>query len=554
MLGTPRKTPTAIRRARNPTSEVCFTRTSCHYEQGTWSEAINSADVNQAVLRNILSNYAGKIVTLGVWFVLTPFILAQLGDAVFGLWVLVGSIAGYGGLFDLGIAGAVVKYTAEYHAKGADEEGSRVIATALCVYAILGLIVFGFAVALAPSFPDLFNVPVGQRATAVTLVWLSGLGIGLSLPLGTAAAVLRGLQRFDLVNLLTSISTLLYASSTVVVLLSGGGVLGLVIVGIVVNLIMQIPSLWLIHRVAPDLLVGSRGVSLRMARVVFGFSSTLFFLNLNGYLETKTDEIVIGAALPLSAVTPYNLARKLGMLPQMLTEQFLSLILPLASVLDAKNDAVQLRALYIASTRVTLGLVLPLSVILAVAADSILALWVGSSYAKYAYLVVLFAIVSVIDTSQWPAGLVLQGMARHRWLALGSLASGITNLVLSLALVHGYELTGVAIGTLIPTTIVCLGFVLPYAMKALGVSPSVVFRQMFAPAIFPLVPMLIAIAMMKASLGTNSFLSLTAVSSAGLVIYGLGYASIGVNSVETHALRNVAVRALRCAKMRLTFS
>ena len=33
------------------------------------------------VLINTLSNYGGKIVTLGIWFFLTPFILNRLGQS-----------------------------------------------------------------------------------------------------------------------------------------------------------------------------------------------------------------------------------------------------------------------------------------------------------------------------------------------------------------------------------------------------------------------------------------------------------------------------------------
>jgi O-antigen/teichoic acid export membrane protein len=512
------------------------------------------AVVNRAVLRNTVSNYAGKIGTLGIWFLLTPFILSRLGVTMFGLWVLVGSIAAYGSLFDLGIAGAVVKYTAEYHAKGDDYRASSLIATALILYTFLGLIVFAIVVLLAPTFPILFNIPQEQRSTAVSLILLSGLGAGLSIPLGTAAAVLRGLQRFDLVNLISITGTLLYASSAIIALILGGGVIALVAGGILVNLVMQIPSVWLVHRVAPDLRFRWRGTDLRMVRTVVNFSSTLFVLNLNGYLETKTDEIVIGASLPVSAVTPYNIARKLGMLPQMLTEQFLSLIMPLASVLHTKNDPARLRSLYIVSTRVTLALVVPLGFILAIWADSILTIWIGPSFAKYAYLVIIFTVVSIIDTSQWPAGLVLQGMARHKLLALGSLASGITNVALSLVLVRMYGLAGVAVGTLIPTTAVCLGFVFPYAMKSLGVSPRVAIREMIAPALLPSVPMLIAMGFMKALPGTQSLVFMMSVSSAGLVIYAFGYLSIGGDSIEGQAIRRSALGAFKHAKMRLRFS
>ena len=51
------------------------------------------------MLINILSNYAGKVYTLAVWFFLTPFIIHQLGPSDYGLWVLIGSVAAYGALF-----------------------------------------------------------------------------------------------------------------------------------------------------------------------------------------------------------------------------------------------------------------------------------------------------------------------------------------------------------------------------------------------------------------------------------------------------------------------
>jgi O-antigen/teichoic acid export membrane protein len=76
---------------------------------------------------------------------------------------------------------------------------------------------------------------------------------------------------------------------------------------------------------------------------------------MGGQLESKTDEIVIGAFLPVSAVTPYHLARKLSTIPQMIADQFLSLLLPLASELHAGNEQARLRSLYIISTRVTVG-------------------------------------------------------------------------------------------------------------------------------------------------------------------------------------------------------
>ena len=38
------------------------------------------------------TNFVGKAIALGTWFLLTPFILDRLGPVAYGVWVLVGSI------------------------------------------------------------------------------------------------------------------------------------------------------------------------------------------------------------------------------------------------------------------------------------------------------------------------------------------------------------------------------------------------------------------------------------------------------------------------------
>src|SRR5258707_7876801 len=145
--------------------------------------------LNRHVLRNSLSNYIGKFVSLGTWFLLTPFLLSRLEASTYGLWVLVGSVVAYGSLFDFGIAAAITKYMAEYHARGEYAEARELIATALCLYTLLGIIVSAIALLIGPIAARLFNVPEAQRSLTLSLVVVSGLGVGLSIPSAASFAI-----------------------------------------------------------------------------------------------------------------------------------------------------------------------------------------------------------------------------------------------------------------------------------------------------------------------------------------------------------------------------
>ena len=486
----------------------------------------------QRVVRNILSNYGGAIISLGTGFFLTPFILHHLGPSDFGLWTLVGTAMIYGSLLDFGIGSAVVKYIAEYSAKGDFKEARSLVATASCLYTALGLIIITVTIGIALFVPKIVDVPPDQGATFTWFLLLAGLKIGISIPCTTAMAVLRGLQRYDITNLINSLGTILSAVATVITLLLGGGVLGLMGVSIAVTIALQACAIWFIRTIMPQLHFGWLRAKRRMVRALVSFSWSLFVTEFSGCLQTKTDEFVIAASLSISAVAPYAIARRLSELAQLLTDQVMKVILPLASELHAEDDRARLHSLYFISTRLTLAAFLPVGCTLIVLSKPILTAWVGAAYADHAPLVIILTLASLITTSMWPAAAIIQSMTRHRPLAAMSLGSGLANCALSLALVHPFGLTGVALGTLIPTAVECLGFVLPYTTRVIGVNCSQICKKIVLPALLPVIPMVVALYLFQWAVEPSSLIALFVVIALGLLVYVLGYLHLGANKLE----------------------
>lgn len=515
------------------------------------ADAEKDAFIRRRVIVNTASNYVAKILTLSVWFFLTPFLLRQLGINDYGLWVLISSITAYGSLLDFGIATAVTKYIAQFHAEGRIEQARSLVSTTLWLYMGLGLLAILLSAILAPIIPGLLNIPNDQRSTASWLMLLSGISVGVSLPSATSIFVLRGLHRFDLANLVGITGMTLFTIATVSVLLLGGGLVGMVAVGIPVTLVTQIPAIWLIRRTAPGLHFGLRYSDRSLFKTLMSFSSALFVINVANQIQTKTDEIVIGAFMPIANVAPYSIARRLSEMPQLLTEQFMKVIIPLASQLDAENDHVRLRTLYLASSRITLAIFLPLALGVIILAQPFLRAWVGAPYDQYAYLVVILTLASLIDTSQWPAGAILQGIGRHRLLAIIVLGAAFANLGLSLGLVRVLGLAGVALGTLIPATIEGLFFVLPYVMRVNRINYRTILTEIYLPAFLPALPMAITLYVLREIAQPVSLFSIAAVGGIGLLVYVIGYMVFGAGRVERELGRDVWHGALRFTRQRL---
>lgn len=487
------------------------------------SEPIYQDPLPRRVFFNTLSNYASRTLILGLSFLLTPVILRQLGDAQYGLALLVGSVVTSAGLLEFGIGSTVTKYVAEYQALQAWDQAEVLIGNATWVYSIVGMILIAVSVLIAPYFATWFNLPSEQRAIAMWLVVASGIGVGLSLPCTTARAVLQGLQRFDLVNVISVSNSIVSTGLTVIVLMLGGGVVGMVVVNVVVTLLAQGMAFWMARRAAPQLRFRWQWADQKVIWRILYFSSGLFINNMAGQIKTRTDEVVIGVYLPVNNVATYAIARRLGEIPLLLTDQFVKVLMPLASHLDAARDRSQLRELYLSSTRLTLAIAVPFSFLVILFARSFLTLWLGAIYASAAPLVFILTLASLIDVSQWPIGSLAQGMAQHRPLALVSLFMAFANLSLSLWLIRFYGVVGVALGTLIPIVVEALVFVIPYGLYISEVDLRTMLKESVWPVILPVASMMIVGYGLREITRTDSWLGLSFISVIVLVVYGVVY-------------------------------
>ena len=496
------------------------------------------------VLRSITANYVGRFIGMGIWFLLTPFVLHRLGTAGYGLWVLAGAIVGYGSLLDLGITSAINRYVAEHTARGEHASARVLVATSLWIYTAIGLVVLLPTAILASLATPYAWVPNADPATTTSLIWLIGVTIAITIPCIAATATLEGLQRYDLTSLATTIGNIVGAGLTLAVLFAGGGLLGVVAINIPSTLLTAAIVVWSIRRVAPELRFGWGRPSRAAAATIWSFSWSLLLGRVAKRVKTRTDEVVVAAFLPISAVAPYAVAHKASDLAQNLAYQFLRVLLPLASEVHASGDPRRLRALVLTSTRLGLAFFAPIGCTLAVLAGPLLTLWVGSQCADQANLVVILTLANLFETAVWPAVVATQGMNRHRPVAIASLVSALANLLLSIALVRPLGLAGVALGTLIPTSIECLAVVVPYSMRVIGIDARDAFRQVVVPSLAPAIPTLLTLWVAQRALAPSSWTSLLALAALGFLTYLLAYLAVGAGKEERH----LAVRAIRQAR------
>src|SRR3954471_13427450 len=137
------------------------------------------------ILKNVGSSWFALGVNVLVGIFLSPYILHRLGDDAFGLWILIFSVTGYYGLFDLGIRSSIVRYIAKYSATDSRDELYRLVNTAMCGYSIIATVAMTVTLITTYYVHSIFpKIPAASVPTARWLLLMVGTSVSVGFPLG----------------------------------------------------------------------------------------------------------------------------------------------------------------------------------------------------------------------------------------------------------------------------------------------------------------------------------------------------------------------------------
>jgi O-antigen/teichoic acid export membrane protein len=451
---------------RNPSTQAQTTETV------TSSAVASAVTKRSSVVRNVLSNWSGYIFSVVVSFFLAPYVVNHLGTTAYGVWSLVISLTGYLGLLDLGVRGAVTRYVARFHAQADHQRSSQVASAAMAIFGGSGLATISVSLLLAISIVGRMNIPAEYLTAARSVLVLTGISIAVSLINGVYGGMLIALQRFDLSNGIEVVTAGLRAVAIVVALNRGEGLVTLAGIQVGFTLLRLLANVVFLHKLYPQVRVRPRSADAQNLRLIFSFSVFSCLLHASRNLIYDSDLVVIGAYLPVTAVTFYAIGGNLVDYARALISGISQTMTPLASSLEAKQGAAGVRELLLKSSPWGTIVALPIAITFLIRGNSFIELWMGAQFAESSGDVLkILAIVMLFGASGSIVGSVLLGISRHKPLVPAFVAEGLCNLGLSIWLVHKMGIIGVAWGTLIPSLFTNFAFIPWYVRRVLGVSP-----------------------------------------------------------------------------------
>jgi len=401
------------------------------------------------IIRGIWISYLQMFVGIIFSFLLTPIKIRYLGQYVYGLWVTLGSAVGYLGLFNFGMSTATIKYTAEYHARNEQEILNKTISSILVVFILIGIFIILICAGLTPFLPHIFNL-TGDLVSVGKIVFLiMGLNLVLGLLGNIFGNIIYGYQRVDIRNTYSIIQGIANALLVITLLRLGFGIIGLAIASLLSILIVSVLYLLFIHHSNYGIIIHPRLVDFKIFKEIVPYSIRSFVLGLTTQICFKTDNIVIGALLLVSLVTPYSVAYHLCFTVTTLIMKIPYAIFPTFTKLYTLKDINSLRSLFLKTVKISVAIFVPFAVFIAIFGHSFINLWVGEeNYVGTSVLLVLI-FINFLHAFAGPAGAILQGIGKNKEIMYSNVVMAVLNLMLSIIMAQKIGLIGVALGTLI---------------------------------------------------------------------------------------------------------
>ena len=420
------------------------------------------------MFKSVASNWTLNLLQMAAMLWLSPFIIEQLGPAPNGLWVAIGSYTGILSLLILGVPMASVRAIAQAVARNDVAAERRAISTCFGICLFLGLCALLCAALLYLLFDArVLGVTDGARLAFAIVGLQVACGFVMRLPYG----ILEAHGEFGLRNLVMSGELVLRVGLTAL-LLSWRPELPMLALVLVACMLAEFTLCLLVIRSRhPGLAFSLASFDRESVRPILSFGVFALLLNVGSLLAFRLDGLVITAYLPPEAATDFDVGNKFFD-PLM---QFLigigAVLMPAATRLRTTGDSIALRNLFLDWSRLALSIVLLVSIYLLVLGPAFLGWWIGPDYEFRSgpVLRVLTASFLFYLPVRGVALPVLLGLGKPRAPAIALLAMGLLNLALSLALVHPYDIVGVAFGTAIPNVLFAL-YVLVLACRELSIS------------------------------------------------------------------------------------
>lgn len=451
---------------------------------------------SKRLVHNTIFNVITLISGAVIGFFLIRFCLVHLGEAKYGLWVLIGSIFQYRRLLDMGMNSSINRYIPVGLAKNDRDAIQRILSTSFFFFSALAVVLAVVCLIIYQHIDTWFTISSDLIGTAGLLVLVVGASFAVAMPLQLSGALLSGLQRYDLLNIAELVMLVVRTTLVVILLRQGYGLLTMgMLFGISEILVRTVQFVWA-RRLLPDVPITLRKVDFHLLREMLAYGINTFLYTTAVLIICKASDVVIAIFIGTAEVGQFAVALAGVLLLSQFLRAFTAAIKPAVSDLDARDEHARVREISFLMQKYTLLLIIPAACFLIVMGREFLQVWVGEKFPEpdtLHTLSVILAILTVghaLQLSQHSNFVVLVGKGQHRLFGVFTAVMALLCVGASVASIRLFNLglVGVAWSNCVPMALMSIVILPAYFNRKMNVSLRESVTRSWRPAVLGCLP------------------------------------------------------------------
>lgn len=417
-----------------------------------------SESTTRKIVRNSAFNILRGAVALPIALVITPLVLTHVGVRDFGIWSLLYVLIQSASLFDFGLSGSVVRFVAGLNEKQDSFQLNRLVNTALSAYALLGLTIFlGLWLCRKVVVVGLFKAEPLEQKKLLWLLTLTAVALAIQLLSSVFSAVLQGLQRMDLANLIFVLTNSLHFGLVVCALKLRFGITMLVAIQLLTVTLGLIAGIAASKRALPSLQWSPTLISFDSLKMLIPLGTAVQFLSIQTVVFFQFDKFALSGFLGPAFAGHYDIAARPLTSLRNLPLTVLQPVVPAVSELQARQDRSLIQEVFLHTNKYVLLMAAPTFMLLIFLPNRLLSLWFGNHILPNASAVALtlqlLATTYLVNLVGAGFTYVALGLGHHVCLFRYAVIATVLHMVLTLLFLTRLGYVGAPLGALVATII-----------------------------------------------------------------------------------------------------
>lgn len=407
------------------------------------------------IKKGAILSYLLVFISIIIALVYTPIMIRLLGQSEYGLYAMIGSVAAYFSILDLGLGNAIVRYTSRNRIIGNKDIESKLNGIFLILFSIIAIVVIVIGVIIYQNFSKIFvpGLTSEELKKAKIMIIILIINFAISFPLSVFSSILQAYEKFVVVKFVEIARTLAIPFITLPILFIGYGSIAMVIINSLVNISSLLFNVYYsIKFLKVKFYFGKMDTSL--LKEILGYSFFVFLGIMVDQIYWNTDQFILGAFVGTVPVAIYAIAMQFINIYKKFSTSLSGLFLPKASMLIARkvnneeitNNMIKYgRIQFILLSFILNGFI--------IYGRSFINFWAGSNYDQAYFIVLIIMIPLTIPLFQNFAISVLYAKNMQKFRSVVLVVIAVLNIIITIPLVKYYGAIGAAIGTAISLTI-----------------------------------------------------------------------------------------------------